>query len=77
MHQDRLYLHAGFARPGAKDAQGLEIVAEGWKSLWNQWSKSALQADIMAARKELVQNMTPENESRMLALKQAVDDLGK
>lgn len=73
MARERLYIHAGFARPG----QPLESVVEGWKSLWNQWSKSILMADIMAARLNLAQNMTPENESRMLALKQAVDDLGK
>jgi len=75
--QERLYIHAGFARPCEKGAVHEEIVVEGWKSLWNQWNKSVLMADIMAARLNLVQNMTPENESRMLALKQAVDDLAK
>ncbi len=78
--QERLYIHAGFARPvvsDGKDAPAEETVVEGWKSLWNQWNKSVLMADVMAARLDLAQNMTPENESRMLALKQAVDDLGK
>ena len=83
LKQERLYMHAGFARPGEKiqsndgGESGVALVVSGWKSLWNQWSKSVLMADIMAARLHLAQNMTPENESRMLALKQAVDDLGK
>lgn len=83
LKQERLYMHAGFARPGEKiqsndgSESGVALVVSGWKSLWNQWSKSVLMADIMAARLHLAQNMTPENESRMLALKQAVDDLGK
>ncbi len=83
LKQERLYIHAGFARPGEKiqSSDGgescLELVVSGWKSLWNQWSKSVLMADVMAARLHLAQNMTPENESRMLALRQAVDDLGK
>lgn len=71
--RDRLYVHAGFARVGAS----AEHVVEGWKSLWNQWNKTILQADLMAARRALAQSMTPENESRMLALKQAADDLGQ
>lgn len=83
LKQERLYMHAGFARPGEKiqssdgGESGVELVVSGWKSLWNQWSKSVLMADVMAARLHLAQNMTPENEARMLALKQAVDDLGK
>lgn len=83
LKQERLYLHAGFARPGEKiqstdgGESGVALVVSGWKSLWNQWSKSVLMADVMAARLHLAQNMTPENESRMLALKQAVDELGK
>lgn len=83
LKQERLYMHAGFARPGEKiqsndgGESGVALVVSGWKSLWNQWSKSVLMADVMAARLHLAQNMTPENESRMLALKQAVDDLGK
>lgn len=79
LKQERLYVHAGFARPNieGESERPVEIIVEGWKSLWNQWNKSVLHADIMAARLDLVQNMTPENESRMLALKQAVDDLGK
>lgn len=70
--QERLYIHAGFARTGQPE----ELVVEGWKSLWNQWHKSIMMADVMAARLVLAQNMTPENEARMMALKQAVDDLG-
>jgi DNA primase len=83
LKQERLYMHAGFARPGEKiqsndgGDSGVALVVSGWKSLWNQWSKSILMADVMAARLHLAQNMTPENESRMMALKQAVDDLGK
>lgn len=83
LKQERLYVHAGFARPGEKPVStepgetGVELVVSGWKSLWNQWNRSVLMADVMAARLDLAQNMTPENESRMLALKQAVDDLGK
>ena len=81
--RERLYVHAGFARPGEKiqssddGESGVALVVSGWKSLWNQWNKSILMADVMAARLHLAQNMTPENESRMQALKQAVDDLGK
>lgn len=83
LRQERLYIHAGFARPGEKmqsndgGESGVALVVSGWKSLWNQWNKSVLMADVVAARLHLAQNMTPENESRMLALKQAVDDLGK
>lgn len=70
--QDRLYVHAGFARIGTPQ----DIVVEGWKSLWSQFNKQGMLADVMAARLALAQNMTPENEARMMALKQAVDDLG-
>lgn len=72
LSRDRLYVHAGFAKVGQPE----DKVVEGWKSLWNQWNKSILRADVMAARLALIQSMTPENESRMMALKQAADDLG-
>lgn len=67
------YIHAGFARLEA----GQEQALEGWKSLWKQWNIKKLAVDIHAARAALIKEMTPENESRMLALKQEVDDLGK
>lgn len=72
LSRDKLYTHAGFARAG----QAEEVAVDGWKSLWNQWNKSILRADLMAARLALTQDMTPENESRMLALKQVAEDLG-
>lgn len=61
--EKNLYLHAGFARAGEDDAAALE----GWKSLWNQWDKSII-SDLMAARSALIAAMTPENESRLMAL---------
>jgi DNA primase len=70
--QERLYVHAGFARAG----QSQENVVEGWKSLWSQHNRQLMLADVMTARLALAQNMTPENEARMMALKQAVDELG-
>jgi DNA primase len=72
LSRDTLYVHAGFARAGQPE----EVAVEGWKSLWNQWNKSILRADLMAARLALIQSMTPENESRMMALKQVAEDLG-
>lgn len=74
--RERLYVHAGFARPKERNSATEELIVEGWKSLWNQWSRSILRGDLMAARLALAQSMTPENESRMLALKRAADDLG-
>ena len=70
--QERLYVHAGFARSGTPQ----DIVVEGWKSLWSQYNKQVMLADVMAARLALAQNMTPENFDRMKALKHAVDELG-
>jgi DNA primase len=70
--QERLYVHAGFARAG----QAQENVVEGWKSLWSQHNRQLMLADVMDARLALAQNMTPENEARMMALKQAVEELG-
>ncbi len=72
MMEERLYVHAGFARAGTPQ----ENVVEGWKSLWSQYNKQVMLADVMAARLALAQNMTPENEARMIALKQAVNELG-
>lgn len=72
LSQERLYVHAGFARAGVPQ----DMVVEGWKSLWSQYNKHVMLSDIMAARLALAQNMTPENEARMMALKHAVDELG-
>ena len=63
---ERLYVHAGFARPDVSP----EKVLEGWKSLMAQWEKSRFSADLQAARQMLATAMTEENESRVLALKQ-------
>ncbi len=63
---ERLYVHAGFARPDVAP----EKVLEGWKSLIAQWEKSRFSADLQAARLTLAAAMTEENESRVLALKQ-------
>lgn len=63
---ERLYIHAGFARPDADP----DKVLEGWKSFWDQWDKSRLSEDIEAAKVALRASFTPENEDRMLALQQ-------
>ena len=63
---ERLYVHAGFARPESDP----EIALAGWKSLVKQWDKTRFAADLVAARHMLGQAMTAENESRVLALKQ-------
>lgn len=63
---ERLYIHAGFARPNADP----EKVLEGWKSFWDQWDKSRLLDDIEAARKALQAAFTSENQDRMIALQQ-------
>jgi hypothetical protein len=79
---ERLYMHAAFARPLTKSVAEQDVlqisdkVIEGWKSLMSQWSKSILKHDVIAARMVLAQNMSPENEDRMRALKQAAEDLG-
>ena len=62
---EKLFLHAGFARAGTDN----ETALAGWKSVWNQWDKS-LEADLQVARAALAQAMTPENEERMRALLQ-------
>lgn len=61
---ERLYIHAGFARPDADPDKALE----GWKSFFDQWDKGRLLDDIEAARGALRASMTPENEDRMVAL---------
>lgn len=66
LKSDRLYVHAGFARPETEP----ELALEGWVSLWDQWDRSRLLVDIQAARAALRSSVTPENESRMLALQQ-------
>ena len=63
---ERLYIHAGFARPDADP----DKVLEGWKSFWDQWDKGRLREDIDAALSALRLSLTPENEDRMLALQQ-------
>ena len=63
---ERLYIHAGFARPDADP----EKVLEGWKSFWGQWDNGRLRDDIDAARAALQASFTPENEDRILALQQ-------
>ncbi len=63
---ERLYIHAGFARPDADP----ERVLEGWKSFWGQWDNGRLRDDIDAARAALQASFTPENEDRILALQQ-------
>lgn len=73
LSRERLAVHAGFARP----EQTEDVVVEGWKSLWNQWNRSMLQADLMAARLALVRDMTEENESRFFALKRAAEENGQ
>jgi DNA primase len=63
---ERLYIHAGFARPDADP----EKVLEGWKSFWDQWDKSRLLDDIEAAKAALRTSFTSENQDRMIALQQ-------
>lgn len=67
---ERLYIHAGFARPDADP----DKVLEGWKCLWDQWDKSRLVDDIEAARLALRSSLTPENEDRIIALLQMQQD---
>jgi hypothetical protein len=66
LRSDRFYVHAGFARPETEP----ELALAGWLSLWDQWDRSRLLVDIQAARAALRSSVTPENESRMLALQQ-------
>jgi DNA primase len=63
---ERLYTHAGFARPDADPDKALE----GWKSFFDQWDKGRLREDIDAALAALRLSLTPENEDRILALQQ-------
>jgi DNA primase len=63
---DRLYTHAGYARPDADP----DAALAGWNSLWDQWEKLRLNEDIRAASAALRASVTPENEDRMLALQQ-------
>jgi DNA primase len=69
---ERLYIHAGFARPDADP----DKVLEGWKSLFNQWDNSRLLEDIEAAKAVLRSSMTPEDESRMIALQHLRNEKG-
>lgn len=64
LRKEKLYVHAGFARPGTLP----ELALAGWLSLWEQWDKSRLLVDIQAARAALRSSVTPENESRMIEL---------
>ncbi|HRK97901.1 MAG TPA: DNA primase [Alphaproteobacteria bacterium] len=66
VQNERLYVHAGFARPEVAP----EKVLEGWKSLIFQWEKSRFFADLQVARQSLAAAMTEENQNRVLALKQ-------
>ena len=66
LRSDRFYVHAGFARPETEP----ELALAGWLSLWDQWDRSRLLVDIQVARAALRSSVTPENESRMLALQQ-------
>ena len=61
---ERVYLHAGFCRPDVDP----EIALQGLKDLWDNWEKSRLTDDIQAAKAVFKLSMTPENESRMIAL---------
>ena len=61
---ERVYLHAGFCRPDADP----ETALQGLKDLWGNWEKSRLAEDIAAAKSVFKLSMTPENESRILAL---------
>ena len=67
---ERVYLHAGFCRPDANP----ETALQGLKSLWENWERSRLAEDIQSARAVFRLSMTPENESRMLALQQLQRD---
>lgn len=66
IENERLYVHAGFARPEVDPQTALE----GWKSLVRQWDKSRFASDLQEARSALASAMTAENENRVLALKQ-------
>lgn len=61
---ERLYVHAGFSRPGAER----DKVMEGWKSIFEQWDKEKILTDLRATREAYKQDVTPENESRSRAL---------
>lgn len=63
---DRLYTHAGYARPDADP----EAARAGWDSLWGQWENFRLSEDVRAASAALRASFTSEDENRMLALQQ-------
>ena len=69
---ERLYIHAGFARPDADP----DKVLEGWKSLFNQWDNGRLVEDIEAAKAVLRSSMAPEDEDRMIALQHLRNEKG-
>ncbi len=69
---ERVYMHAGFCRPDADP----ETALQGFKDLWGNWENSRLAEDIASARAIFRLSMTPENESRIMALQHLQRDKG-
>ncbi len=65
-----LRIHAGFLKEGVED----DFVQNSWKSLFNQWDTSKTEGDFEAARAAFRENLTPENERRLLELQKIQRD---
>ncbi|MDD2326322.1 MAG: DNA primase [Alphaproteobacteria bacterium] len=65
------YMHAGFARPGRGERQ----ARQGWKSIWNNYLQEQLQTDLHAASKLFREDPSDANLSRLMALRQQMEEL--
>jgi len=62
---DTVLTHAGFAKAGADDL----VALNGWKEAWAALEQIAREQDFKVAQGQAYQDLTPENEERLLALR--------
>jgi DNA primase len=67
------YMHVGFARPG----KPLELAHQGWKSIWSKMLEEQLKADLEAARRTHAEANTDESYTRLMALREQIENLAR
>ncbi|MDP9127085.1 MAG: DNA primase [Pseudomonadota bacterium] len=63
------YMHVGFARPG----RSYEQARQGWKSIWSKHLQEQLHVDLQTARRRYKEDVSDENLSRLLALREQLE----
>lgn len=69
---ESVYVHAGFARPGAD----YSLAMRGWREVLGRLRQTAVSREVQAARQALVEDFSEDNQNRILALRDVQENKG-